>query len=1228
MALITRTSGLNIEIPEGFVLKETGSAYSGTRATRHTPGTPLGEAEAPPQLIEALADQDMQLLDSVTIDVVPEFAGRLRKAHPEHRTVEMSVTDISADEGAVILIEQDGVYSWHLPTEAAEKSGARRITETENGIHFTITLEQPAENEEEFKKRGFVSDFIVGQVRAYVLKFIVKWGTGKLMTYLERNIQKGLVNMSSPDPSHWSPVGNLDELGFPSDRPARILLFLHGTFSSTLGSYGALGGTKAGRELLKHARNSYDAIIGFDHPTLSLTPEENARELLDALQACTWMTPPHLDIVSFSRGGLVYRALSEVLLPKATWRPHIDRVVFVAVPNAGTHLAEPDNWHTFLDLYTNLAAAASKILEKFPHFSIPAKVFNELIQGLGALGKYLATQAVTKGDIPGLAAMEPDGPFISDINLTQENQPTVDTTFYCAVTSEFETGIFDDQAVPKEFSKRLVMTLVDRVADQLFDLPNDLVVDTASMTAIDKGEGQFIKEQYDFGRNSQVYHTVYFAQPAVAQALGRWLKLDDPDAEATRSGSGDWVPSGSIADPVLPPEVETGILVTSSGEAVDALRDDLENSPESRFVIVRHARDDRMLNYTYSRNEIDELSRSVKGSAPLKDVLDLHKSKASRTFGPPLPGMRPTIEEPAVILDNDLPVGVILPEAEELLRADAHDLQEEMFPEEEVHVSMRRSFRDDAKEEAAFEDEAASEEEPASIQCHFYAEMPGEVKLGEDATLLVSVSRELIQAAADKVTAGGTAAIDPERNIILDVRARENFIVVGMPRAEIEPPAPDDQKDVFFTVRATDLDEGEIWVTARQGQFPLVTLKLRVKIMEKQPGTVLPASVSASTDEPPVLPSAMCQLRIFERRNGEEISYEYDLDIPGVVFDRYESPAIRTDRNQYINELYKEIEARWLSSQKDMDAFNEEMREMGGSLFKQLFPSDLQHALWDNRDAIAHIQVISTEPFIPWEIVHLTEPGEPLPDESLFLAQCGLVRWLHGSYYPNRVHIRKGRAYYVIPDYQERGLKLSGTVYEKEYLEEKFEAAPVEPHPLPVRKILRGPGSFDLLHFAGHGIADQGNIAESRILLEGRVEEHKAIREYLSSTAVEQQSRLKSTDGNQPMVVLNACQTGRIGFRLTGMGGFASAFLSRGAGIFVSTLWSVYDEPAKDFVLKLYDELCDGAQLADAVIKAREAARLAGDASWLSYVVYGNPNARIVLDKHSDTPMEDQGDQP
>ncbi len=79
------------------------------------------------------------------------------------------------------------------------------------------------------------------------------------------------------------------------------------------------------------------------------------------------------------------------------------------------------------------------------------------------------------------------------------------------------------------------------------------------------------------------------------------------------------------------------------------------------------------------------------------------------------------------------------------------------------------------------------------------------------------------------------------------------------------------------------------------------------------------------------------------------------------------------------------------------------------------------------------------------------------------------------------------------------------------------------------------------------------------------------------------------------------------GKRLTSLGGFAEAFLGGGAGAFISTLWAVGDEPALKFSRALYTALCKGKTLAQASMLARNAARRAGEATWLAYVVYGNP---------------------
>ena len=84
------------------------------------------------------------------------------------------------------------------------------------------------------------------------------------------------------------------------------------------------------------------------------------------------------------------------------------------------------------------------------------------------------------------------------------------------------------------------------------------------------------------------------------------------------------------------------------------------------------------------------------------------------------------------------------------------------------------------------------------------------------------------------------------------------------------------------------------------------------------------------------------------------------------------------------------------------------------------------------------------------------------------------------------------------------------------------------------------------------------------------------------------------------------------------MGGFASAFVSRGAGVFIGTHWSVGDAPARTFIEEFYKSFAvrkPGAkplELREAVMKARQAARHAGDATWLAYVVYGHPRAVVT----------------
>jgi CHAT domain-containing protein len=217
---------------------------------------------------------------------------------------------------------------------------------------------------------------------------------------------------------------------------------------------------------------------------------------------------------------------------------------------------------------------------------------------------------------------------------------------------------------------------------------------------------------------------------------------------------------------------------------------------------------------------------------------------------------------------------------------------------------------------------------------------------------------------------------------------------------------------------------------------------------------------------------------------------------------------------------------------------------------------------------------------------------------SRFLAEMGLVRWLYeGDWPPDKLRIREGRARYVIPKYPVPKYVLAGAQQEATALQQMFGAVSVTPQPTAVRDLLSAK-SFDLLHFACHAGAEEDDVSKGRILLEGRLEivdkETKYIPATIDATVVGEYANMQEADGTRPVVVLNACQGGRAGYRLSSTGGFAQSFLKGGAGAFIGALWSVGDEPARTFTEEFYRQLLNKETVAKAATLARNKAKVEG----------------------------------
>lgn len=1220
-----RPSGVRVTTSDALTVAETSAERSTAprrRSERLFGPTPMpggaGSIDSErAELLAAFAAQEMTIVDDVELQPTPAAATRSAGVARQSETATLEV-DLGANEESVVLVEQDGLYSWHFPSEriaAAPTStrGRRGLTSSKTA---RFTLEFQSTSLQAPQRRGFIQDFLIAKARAVVLKFVAHASVGPAMQFLERNVRRGLVVMDSSEPQKWRLVENISAVQLPTDRPARLLLFVHGTFSSTFGSFGGLGATPWGRAFLDAARANYDAVIGFDHATLSEDPLANANDLMQRLQFEMLPYPPRIDAISYSRGGLVLRSFLEYVLPSANSKPEILRTIFVAVVNGGTLLAKPENWHTLIDLYTNLAAAACRVVALLPQVTFGAMLTREIVQGVGTFAKYLATEAFTQGGIPGLAAMEPDGKFIRGLNETQPGQMTAAESQFYAILSQFSPKLAAQS--PKEIPRQLFLALTNGFIDQLMGEVNDLVVNTSSMTMIDPAAGNFIKDRLDFGANAITYHTNYFLQPQTVNALTRWLKLQPPETAMPARRRNFTVPGGANRTEV-PARVDTDVLVLRADDFAEDAAAAVQVAQPS-YVVIERPHEGQTLRYAYPAEQIEQFSHAEFGTVPIARALSLHEWQASATaLVHDLPDFIPQSNEVTgrrvVAMDRDRVIGVV-PETVRPLTVDeliAQAVQASAPTTLAEHIVRKRSLPSFAAPPVA----AAARPEPneSKVTCHFLAEMDAEVELPKTATVAVTISREAIAAAASMVSAGGSAQADPSRKLIVQLLAKTNFDAVGETRAEIDLPAPNQPACLYFDVEASSEGEGEIWIVIRQGQVPLVNLILRPRIVAQKTGSVRRINAPASTTEAPALAEPLHQLSIFERKKGDEVFYQFIFDSPTLNLNSiYDSRPIPGDRNAYVNQLYKEIENRWVSNGEDAAAFNEDLRAFGADLWDQLFPATLQAELWQHRDQIRSIMVFSEEPFIPWELVHMKEPGLRLGGEPLFLAQKGLVRWLHNfGWPPQTLKLRPGRCRYIVPDYPHPDYRLPEAQQEVSFLQRNFGATAVPPQLNPVRTLLREGGAFDLLHFAGHGVAEHDNIANAQLMLEGRVDADKYVPAYLSATTVEQFARLDDSEGNRPMVVINACQAGRAGYKLSGMGGFARAFLTGKAGVFVGALWSVGDKPARIFTEQFYKQLLAGDRLAEAAIVARETARTEGEATWLAYVIYGHPHATVPL---------------
>ena len=470
--------------------------------------------------------------------------------------------------------------------------------------------------------------------------------------------------------------------------------------------------------------------------------------------------------------------------------------------------------------------------------------------------------------------------------------------------------------------------------------------------------------------------------------------------------------------------------------------------------------------------------------------------------------------------------------------------------------------------------------------------------------------------------AGGAVSLPLDLRPDLPVRVRLTapaFLPLGPVALEAAVLPANDSPELVFRLRPQTVGSSRITFDFSQGDHPLVTVSLLVAITTGKGADSL-LVVPTTLPAPPAL--APADLRLYVHYTGMDgpgapKSLIFTLARTGEEVEQTFAPVYLTaPPDAYMAALYarltdlgRDAQLVRITPPADQGAA---VRDIGLNLWNDLIPPDLQALFQANWTAwaAATLLLISDEPYFPWELLRPYNQADSWEGET-WCEHFRLARWLRRDPQtrvvagpPAQITVRALACLAPVTD------TLPATAAECAGLQALAvgrgvrDVSPAIPTEAAVRTLL-GAGGFDWLHLATHGTFDPtAPDSETTVRL--------AAGGSLTPSAFVGPAIERFLRTARPGFFLNACHSGREGWALTGLDGWAARLVRLGAGTFIGPLWTVGDASAGQFAEAFYREV-QTQLLADALRRARQTVAAPTDSTYLAYSLYGHPNARVVF---------------